>query len=417
MITPGKRAAPVPSEAPQTPGPLSSPRFRWFFAGRLVSYLGGSMTPVALTFGVLQVTNDPKHLGFILAAGIIPLICFTLIGGGLADRFSRDVLLRVTHTGAGISQAAVAFCVITQQNPLVLIPLVALNGAFQAFTSPALRGIVPQLVATADLRRANSLLSISRSATRIMGPPVAGLLVALTGGGPALALDAFSYLVAAFCMTRISLPGTPKSASRNLLRELKEGWGYFRTHSWIWSVTLAFAVLNAVQMGVWQVLGPVIANQGIGAAGWGVVSGAKAVGLLVAGFLALKFVLRRPLATGLCGMALNAIPFVLLGMDSEVHWLVLATFIAGIGSGTFNIAWETALQSNVPNDMISRVSSYDEFGSYVAIPVGQLSVMPIAAAFGAGHVAVAGGILFFVVTLLPLLFVSVRRLEDNSAKA
>jgi hypothetical protein len=371
------------------------------------------MTPVALSFGVLQITKDAEYLSFVLAAEMIPVICFTLIGGGFADRFNRNVLLRVTNTGAGVSQAAVAACVLTRQDPLVLIPLVAVNGTLQAFTGPALRGIVPQLVEPSEIRRANSLFGISRNASRILGPSLAGILVAAVGGGWAIALDAFSFLFAAACMTRVSLTGKAKAPSRNLARELREGWAYFRSKSWIWSVTIAFAVMNAVQMGVWQVLGPVIAQHGIGAGGWGAVSSAKAVGLLVASFATLRLALSRPLVAGMLGMSLSAVPIILLGIGANAWWLSLAAFAGGIGSGYFGVIWDTTLQANVPNDMISRVSSYDDFGSYLVIPVGQLSVVPLATAFGMADVAVSGGLIYLGVTLLPLLLVSVWQITEK----
>jgi hypothetical protein len=214
-------------------------------------------------------------------------------------------------------------------------------------------------------------------------------------------------------MTRVSLTGKAKAPSRNLARELREGWAYFRSKSWIWSVTIAFAVMNAVQMGVWQVLGPVIAQHGIGAGGWGAVSSAKAVGLLVASFATLRLALSRPLVAGMLGMSLSAVPIILLGIGANAWWLSLAAFAGGIGSGYFGVIWDTTLQANVPNDMISRVSSYDDFGSYLVIPVGQLSVVPLATAFGMADVAVSGGLIYLGVTLLPLLLVSVWQITEK----
>jgi MFS family permease len=95
--------------------------------------------------------------------------------------------------------------------------------------------------------------------------------------------------------------------------------------------------------------------------------------------------------------------------------LAAAAFIAGVGSGLFGVAWDTSLQEHVPNHMLSRMASYDDFGSYIAIPIGQLAVVPLAAAFGDAPVALVGGVLYGVFALLPLAASSVRRLEHDPA--
>lgn len=399
-----------PGSRNQVGGPLSARPFRWFFAGRIVSVLGSSMTPVALAFAVLETTSRPEYLGFVLAAGMLPEIAFIIFGGSVADRYRRDLLLRITNIGAGLSQACVAFCVLTKQDPLFLIALALVNGTLQAFIGPAMQGIVPQLVDGADVQRANSMLSASRNAARVLGPSVAGVFVAFAGGGWAIALDAASFIVAAACMTRVVLPAKAKASSANLLRDLREGWTYFRSTPWIWSITLAFAFLNAIQMGVWQVLGPAIASTTIGAAGWGLVASVKAAGLVIASLVLIKVAVRRPLLKGLVAMSATAIPLVLLGAGSNIVLLAAVTFVAGMGSALFGIVWDTTRQQHIPNTMISRVSSYDDFGSYVAIPVGQLSVVPIASAAGMPQVAMFGGLAYFVIALLPLTLHSVRNL-------
>lgn len=385
--------------------------FRWFFAGRIVSLAGNAMTPVALAFAVLQATNSAAYLSLVLAAQFTPAIALLILGGGFADRYRRDVLLRISNLGAGISQGAVALAVLTGAPTWMLIPLAFVNGVNEAFTTPALRGIIPQLVGEADRQRANSLLSTTHNAVRIMGPTVAGVLVATVGGGWAIALDAASFLIAAACMLRVRVAAHPSARSETFLRDLRDGWSYFRALPWIWSITAAFAVINAIQQGVWQVLGPVIAKDTFGAPGWGLVLSARAIGLLVFSAVMLRWgVRRRPMIVGLPAVALGAIPLVLLGLHVGVPGLAAVTFVAGAGTAVFGIIWDTTMQSNVPNQMLSRVSSYDDFGSYAAIPLGQLSVVPIAGLIGVTAVAVLGGGAYALAALLPLSLASVRRL-------
>jgi MFS family permease len=391
-------------------GPPPGRAFRWFLTARAVSILGSAMSPVALAFGVLAQTGSARDLSYVLTASTIPTVALIILGGGVADRFRRDALLRVTHLVSGLIQAGVASCVLTRQPVVLLVVLAFLGGTVQAFSRPALGGITPELVGRDRVQRANSLLAGTRNAASIVGPTAAGILVATVGGGWALALDSFSFFAAAACMMFVRLPGRPRKAGGGLLKDLRYGWTSFRSTSWIWAGTLAFAAVNAIQMGVWQVLGPVLARQTIGAAQWGAALSARAVGLLAMSTLMILRTVRRPLVTGMLWLAVSAVPLVLLGLRANVVILAAGALVAGLGASCSGIVWDTARHRNIPADALSRVTSYDDFGSFAGIPVGQLAVIPLAAAIGATRVALYGGLLYAVVALLPLGLPSVRRL-------
>ncbi|MFE7399151.1 MFS transporter [Streptomyces sp. NPDC057557] len=399
--------------------PLRSPAFRWFFTGWSISKAGSAMSPVALAFGVLEVTDSAVWLSAVITASMVPMIATLIIGGGIADRYRRDTVLRLTSLGAGISQAGVAILLLTHQHPALLLPLSALNGIFQALTTPAMRGIVPQLAIGRGIQQANSLLASARNTTRIVGPTAAGLLTVSVGGGWAIAADAASFLLAAVCFARISLPDLPSRAKGDptMLGELRQGWGYFSAKPWIWSVTLAFAVFNAVNMGVWQILGPVIADDTIGAEGWGLVLSARAAGALLASMVMVKLTVRRPMVPALSSMTLTAVPLVLLGTGANTFWLAAAAFAAGVAADFFTVVWSTVWHIHVPERLISRVGAYDDFGSFASIPVGQLSAPVLAAAFGTAAVAITGGALLAAAMLFPLLLPSLRRIELNTPAA
>jgi hypothetical protein len=273
------------------------------------------------------------------------------------------------------------------------------------------------LVSFNTVQRANSMLAGARNAARVVGPSAAGAFTALVGGGVAIAIDAGSFVIAAGCLTRVALPTTTRTRSVGLVADLRDGWTQFRSTSWIWSMTLAFAVLNAIQIGVWQVLGPIIANRTFGAAAWGVILSIKAVGLLLMSALTLRIAITRPLVSGMTWMSLTAVPLLLLGMHAGVGPLAIGSFAAGLGSAYLGIAWDTARQTNIAPEFISRVTSYDDFGAFVTIPVGQLCAVPLASAFGAEPVALIGGMLYFVVALLPLGLPSVRHVTHGGPHA
>jgi MFS family permease len=376
---------------------------------------GTAMSPVALAFGVLEVTDSAAWLSAVTTAALVPMVATLLLGGGIADRYRRDTVLRLTSLGAGLTQAGVAFLLLAHQHPAFLLPLAALNGIFQGLTKPALRGIVANLTTGRGLQQASSLLATVGNATRIIGPAAAGLLTASVGGGWAIAVDAASFLLASACFARMSLPGPPSRTGEDLtmLGEMREGWGYFSSHPWIWTVTLAFAVFNAANRGVWQILGPVIANDTIGVQGWGLVLSTQAIGALLAGLVMVKVTVRRPMVPALSSMSLAAAPLILLGAGADTLWLAAAAFVAGAATEFFTVVWQTVHTTHVPERLLSRVGAHDEFWSFVPTPVGQLSTPVLAAAFGTAAVAIAGGGVAAAAMLVPLLVPSLRRIEIN----
>ncbi len=258
-------AADDPEQAVDVASPFRLPAFRWFFAGRLVSLLGSSMTPVALSLAVLNASDSAGDMGAVLTANTIPLIVFTLAGGVVGDRFSRRLVLLLSNLGAGLTQAVVAFILISGNYHLgALVLLEALNGTLAAFTNPALRGIVPDIVPKPQIQRANSVLGSAKNAAKVLGPTAAATLVATTNGGWAISVDAATYFVAAVCMFRLKMTGKTPPRKASTFVALREGWTEFRSRTWVWTIVASFGVANYIQVGIWTVLGPLIAKERIG---------------------------------------------------------------------------------------------------------------------------------------------------------
>jgi MFS family permease len=388
---------------------LLSTRFGWFFLGRTVDLAGSSMTTVALALAVLQASGRAADLGVVLAASMIPTLVLLLVGGAVADRVRRRTVLIVTNLATAAVTAAMATVLVTDHYDLVVIASLALvSGAVSAFTQPALRGIVPELVPRRDLQRANALLASSQNTARILGPMAASVLVAAAGGGWALAVDAASSLLAAAAFTRIPGASRPPAAARPLWRDLADGWSVFRSMRWVVVMTISFALVNAVNVGPWNVLGPLVVAGHDGAVGWGTVQTARAVGLLLMSVVAVKIVLRRPLRDGRIWGTLAGLPLLAIGLSGDAWIVAVAAFAGGLGFTVAAITWESALQSAVPDESLSRVAAYDDLLSYVAIPFSQLAVGPLAATYGAKGVSIACGVAFIVVCLLPLFSREVR---------
>jgi hypothetical protein len=154
-----------------------------------------------------------------------------------------------------------------------------------------------------------------------------------------------------------------------------------------------------------------LAENTFGAAAWGLVLSASAVGFLVSSVVMYRVTFSHLLGIGHLCLALQAVPLVLLGMDVPVPVLVAGAFLSGAGTGVYGIAYETSIHEHVPGDKLSRVASIDMLAALWPVPLGQLAVIPAAAAFGDDRVAVAWGLAFAVIALVVLAVRPIRTLR------
>ncbi|WP_347350187.1 MFS transporter [Intrasporangium sp.] len=398
-------------------GVLADRRFAWFFVARSVSMAGSAMAPVALAFAVLHIDRSALALGQVLGVRTIAMIACLLLGGVVSDRFSRIAVLQVAHLLTCATQATAAALIISGHATLAQITVIeGLNGAVSAFTMPAMTGIVPLVVDRPRLQQANALLSFSRSSLGIVGPAVAGLLVVGVGPGWALAADALTYLVAVLALARVRLrreePGRQRSS---MIRELRDGWREFTSRQWLWVIVLTFGVTNAIHVGVIGVMGPLVATTtpAIGEAGWGAVLSAEAAGTVLMTLVLMRLRLTRPLRAGMVATAVVAVPLAMLGLAPAVLPLALAFFVGGAAIELFGVGWSTALHEHVPVAVLSRVSSYDALGSFVAIPVGTFLYGGLAAALDHEMLLLVSALVYAAVSLLALASPAVRGLRHR----
>src|SRR3712207_5375387 len=216
--------------------PLRNSNFAWYFASRTTDTLGSMMAGVALAFAVLEVTDSPTALGQVLAAHMIPLVVLMLYGGVLADRYPRTLVIQASNLVAAASQGTLALLVITGQAEIwMFLVLGAVNGMADAANFPAMAGMVPQLVPREQLQPANALLSLTRGALTIIGPSLSAALVVTVGPGWGLAANAASWLLSTLLLVKVAIPPKPpKEDARGTLQELRDGWTFFRSTTWLW---------------------------------------------------------------------------------------------------------------------------------------------------------------------------------------
>ncbi|MDT0304650.1 MFS transporter [Streptomonospora wellingtoniae] len=394
--------------------PLRYRDFRGLAAGRGLMYFGNSLATVALAFAVLDLTGSPVDLGIVLGARSVALIVFALLGGILADRLPRSVILQGACALAAASQAAIAAAVLTGAASVPLLAALSLvNGGVAAVGLPAAVSLTPQTVPAHLLRQANAVARMGIMLGMAVGMSAGGGAVGLVGPGWTLAADAavFAAAGAAFGFVRVAPPAT--GGGGNPLRELAEGWTEFAARPWVWIVVLQFMVVNAVWSGGVKVLGPAVADATIGRGLWGVVLSAETFGALAGGLLAAPGQPRRALLFGVSLVALDALPLLTLGYAPAVPFLLPAMFLTGVALEQFGVAWEVSLQQNIPPEKLARVYSYDALGSFVALPLGETAAGPIAALVGIRPTLTGGAALIVLACLTALSVPGVRRLTTR----
>jgi MFS family permease len=386
---------------------LGERQFRRYFVGQTTSYLGDGLLPVAISFAVLDLTGSASDLGLVLAARMVPVVLFLLVGGVWADRLPRHLVMLASDVVRGAVQALLAVLLLTGTAELWhLLVLQALYGVGEAFMRPASTGLLPSIVGAERLQQANSLLAASVNSAYIVGPAVAGVIVAAAGAGTAIAIDAASFAVSTVSLALLRVPPAAKRAERlPFLDDLRAGWREFASRTWLWaSVAVASLVLLSVVAPL-MVLGPVVADRELGGAkAWGAIAAATGIGALTGSLVAARLRPRRPIlafAVLLTGDALLALA---LALTFPVPVIAVLGFVAGSMEGFAEVVWISALQRRIPPAALSRVSAYDTLGSFVFMPVGFAVAGPVADAVGL-EAALAGIAVCAVV--LPLTLVAV----------
>lgn len=397
--------------------PLSEREFRLLFFGRLVSFLGSAVAPVALAFAILDdLDGSASELGLVLTATWVPQIVFILVGGVVADRLPRHLVLVGSNVVSAAMQGAAGFLILTDAAEIWhLFAIQLVRGTVQAFFFPAAVGIVPQTVSAAQLQQANVLLRMSTNATFIVGAAVGGLAVAAVGPGWALVFDGATYLASALLLLPMNIEGNVKTEA-SFLGQIGEGWREFKSREWLWVIVLAALFGNMIWSGCVNVLGPVVAKESLGGAdAWGLVLSLQSVGLIVGGVIAARLRPRRILLVAQCSILLMPVFFVGLALGTSPVVVAAAAFVAGIGLELFGVFWDTAMQQHVPRHALSRVSSYDALGSFVAIPLGLTIAGPLSEIVGVETLLWGAALAYVTVNGTALLSRDVRTLERTDA--
>jgi MFS family permease len=399
--------------------------FRRFACAQAASLTGSAMAGIALAFAVLATGRGGIGLGLVMAARILPLVLMLLVGGTAADRFgSRRVMLGADLLRCA-AQAAFALFVLSGSRSLPpMLVLAALAGIGEAGFGPGQSALVPGLVRADLLVRANATLAMLRSGAAILGPVLAGSVLALAGRagkvGPAAVLltDAATFAFSGLALWRLELPEHAGSnRASTFSAALRAGWGEFRSRTWLWTTTLHMALFNLLVWAPYLVLGPLLAARNLGGAGpWGAVMGAYGAGALL-GALAVRT--RRPtqpLLTAVVTTALFAAAPAALALGLPLAAVCGGAVVSGGASSVCGTLFAAVNQQRIPPELRGRLSAYGSVGAFGLGPLGLAAAGPVAGAVGA-HAVLGSGVawLLLAVTVVASL-PAVRGIVEQDGK-
>jgi MFS family permease len=371
--------------------------FRLFFGGQSISLIGTWMTRVATSWLVYRLTKSSLLLGTVSFAGQIPTFLLAPMAGVIVDRIDRRKVLVWTQALAMLQSLALAWLTLTHRITITeVLVLSSMQGIINAFDMPGRQSFMVKMVEDrADLSNAIAINSSMVNVARLIGPSLAGILIAATNEGWCFLVDGISYVavIASLLMMRVASATEPGSGT-SMLAQLREGWNYVAGFAPIRTILLLFALLSLMGW-PFMVLMPIFAAQVLhgGPHTLGFLMGAVGVGSLIS---ALSLVVRRsvrglgkmiPIAATTFGVGL-----ICFGLSTNL-WLSMALLLlTGFGMMQGLTASNTIIQTLVDENMRGRVMSYYTMAFVGMAPFGSLLAGALAHLIGAPRTVIVSGI-------------------------
>ncbi|HEY3705882.1 MAG TPA: MFS transporter [Terracidiphilus sp.] len=371
--------------------------FRLFFGGQSISLIGTWMTRVATSWLVYRLTKSAVLLGTVGFAGQIPTFLLAPIAGVIVDRIDRRKVLVWTQSAAMLQSLLLAWLTLTNRITITeILILSAFQGVINAFDMPGRQSFMIRMVEDrTDLSNAIAINSSMVNVARLIGPSLAGIVIAATNEGWCFFIDGVSYIavIASLVMMRIK-PEEQFHHGVTMVEQLRQGWVYVAESRPIRSILLLFALLSLMGW-PFMVLMPIFAAQVLhgGPHTLGFLMGAVGVGSLIS---ALSLVLRRsvrgltkiiPIAAAIFGAGLIA-----FGLSNNLWLSMPMMLVTGFGMMQGLTASNTILQTLVDEKMRGRVMSYYTMAFVGMAPFGSLLSGALAHAIGAPHTVMLSGV-------------------------
>ncbi|MEV4512224.1 MFS transporter [Dactylosporangium sp. NPDC049525] len=384
--------------------------FRLLATGQTLSWIGNGFQTVALAVAVIRAGGGARDLGLVMACSVAAMLACTLFGGVWADRLQPQRVMVVSDLVRLLGAAAMAVMfAVGDYHLLLLCALATISAGAGSFFSPAMIALKPLLVPVDKRQAANATLSMLQTGSSVAGPALGGLTVAALGAPAGFAINAASFLasMAAALLLRVRAERGPHAS---MLRELADGWREVSRRDWLVGGLFGATVYH-IANGVILVLVQVVAIERLGgAAAAGFIASAEGLGGVIGAAVAMRLRPKRLLRAGWLTLMLMPLWALAYVWPAQLTAVLAGAVIGYAGLIYFDVAWETAIQDNVPHRALGRVGSWDFLTSFIAMPVGNVLAGPLAHAYGTDRVLTVSAAVLFTAALSQLFIPGTRRL-------
>lgn len=323
--------------------------------------LGDQLTIFALPWLVASQGSGPLVTGSLVASSFLPTLLFGISLGALADRWPRRGVMIACDLGRVLLLLSIPAAEIWGGGGVAQLLLVAFAmGIGRTLFEPAAQGLLVEIVPEHGLLRANTRLSISESITEVLGPGLAGLLVATVGAGVTLGLDALTFLISAVAIALVGRPGTGRRPDDGGTDDsIWLGLRHLRATSHLWSSTWLVTAANAC-IGVWAALAILFLQRELGLSGVeaGLIFAANGAGSVAMSLVCVRLATRIGLGrTLLAGLAVSAAGFLAFAASGDAILAAAGMAVVGLGSVAMGVAAVTLRQTLTPVSALGRVSA------------------------------------------------------------
>ncbi|MFA6030412.1 MAG: MFS transporter [Elusimicrobiota bacterium] len=368
--------------------------YRLFFGGQLVSQVGTWMQSLAQSWLVLELTGSPFKLGLIGALQFGPMLLFSFHAGAIADRVHKKRMILFTQTALMLQAFAMALLCWSGRVQYWHVAVLAFcYGLASTLDLPVRQSFVVEMTGKEDLASAVALNSAGFNGARMIGPAVAGVLVAHVGVAPAFALNGLSFLGVLLALNALRAEGLPRPhGEASISEDIAAGLRY-ALHAPLIRLLLCLLLFIGVFVVNHSVMVPLLARHalGVGARGFGLLMASLGIGA-VAGALSVSFVGRRPRLRWIVGSAcLSAVVTVLLAAARDFRTAALLLSLLGFFQVAFMALCNTTLQAESPDALRGRILSLYAFVFAGITPIGSLLMGSLAQWFGTSTAYAVGG--------------------------
>lgn len=402
----GAPAAGAAARAAGTFAALRHRNFRLFFFGQMVSLTGTWMQRIAQSWLVLSLTNSPFLLGLVGMLQWLPVLCFSLIGGVVADRVSKRGLIVMTQTIQMLQAFVLGALVLSRAVRFWHVAVLAVAlGLASAFDMPARQAFIFEMVEGTDTMNAVALNSMIVNVARLLGPAVAGMAIGWVGMAPAFLANGASFIpvIAALLLMQVRPMQAVRTAS-GVLTHLREGIDYLRQTSAVLQVIVLLAVESVFALN-FTLLASVLAKDVLhaGAQGFGLLMSSQGAGALVGAIAVASLAHLGPRPAFLFGgAAVLGVAEVVLSMIRQFPAASVTFGIAGASMVLFTATVNTTLQLNVPDNLRGRIMSVYSLVMGGLTPIGSLVAGTLAQIWGAPGAFLVGGVVGLIAVVAVL---------------